>query len=137
MTKVQLYIILSIFKFSDYGFLIFSLYWKYTGKNSLYSNLYIATDFWSDLKCRKDFCCMSIVLWEGEVTGYKGPKALSLDSSEEKINSKCNEYCCLPKCYLMNWSALSWNCSRSICITVFNFTLLMKIEENVMQVQKT
>lgn len=50
---------------------------------------------------------MSGVLWEGEITGYKGPKALSLDSSDEKINSKCNEYCCLPKYYLMNWSELS------------------------------
>lgn len=35
---------------------------------------------------------MSIVLWEGEITGYKGPKATSLDSSEEKINYKCNGY---------------------------------------------
>lgn len=50
---------------------------------------------------------MSIALWEGEITGYKGPKALSLDSSEEKINYKCNGYCCLPKYYLTNGSELS------------------------------
>lgn len=74
----------------------------------------MTTDFWSDLKYSKDFYCMSVVLWEGEITGYKGPKALSLDSSEEKINSKCNGYCCLPKYNLMNWSELSWNCSWSM-----------------------
>lgn len=50
---------------------------------------------------------MSIVLWEGEITGYKGPKSLSLDITEEEITTKCNEYCCLPKYYLMNWSELS------------------------------
>lgn len=61
----------------------------------------------------------------------KGPKALSLDGSEEKINYKCNGYCCLPKYYLTNGSELSWNCSWNICTTVFNFTfkLLMKIEK--------
>lgn len=35
---------------------------------------------------------MSIVLWEDEITGCKGPKAMSLDSSEEKINYKCNGF---------------------------------------------
>lgn len=67
----------------------------------------MATDFRRDLKCSKDFYCMSVILWEGEITGYKGPKALSQDSSEEKINYTCNGYCCLPKYYLMNASELS------------------------------
>lgn len=35
---------------------------------------------------------MPVVLWEGEITGYKGPKAMSMDSSEEKINYNCNRY---------------------------------------------
>lgn len=35
---------------------------------------------------------MSVVLWEGEITGSKGPRAMSLDSSEEKINYDCNGY---------------------------------------------
>lgn len=35
---------------------------------------------------------MSVVLGEGEITGYKGPKAMSLDSPEEKINYNCNGY---------------------------------------------
>lgn len=48
------------------------------------------------------FYCMSIVLWEGEITGYEGPKAVSPDSSDEDINCKCNGYF-----YLMDTLLLS------------------------------